>query len=135
MKRTKSVFHMILRKCKRAKENISRNKIVDACLNNNGDLFKELKKMRSSSQNFAKSMDGETRDIPGHFHKIYSQLYNSVEDDDENARLAKEIEESICCNSMLEVDKVSPSIIKEASKRLKNHKSDPYYKFSSDCLK
>ena len=93
-----------MRKCKRAKENIARNKIVDACMNNNGDLFKELKKLRSSRPTIAKSMDGKTKDIPGHFHDIYSKLYNSVDDEKENAEVAKEIESRICCDSVEEVD-------------------------------
>ena len=42
MKRTRNIYHMMIRKCKRAKEEISKNKLLNACVNGEGDLFEEV---------------------------------------------------------------------------------------------
>ena len=58
---------MMIRKCKRAKEEISKNKLLNACVNGDGDLFNEVKRMRKHKPKVASSMDGNTEDIPSHF--------------------------------------------------------------------
>ena len=44
------------------------------------DLFHEIKKMRNAPEHVANIVDGESKDIPGYFVKIYSELYNSTDD-------------------------------------------------------
>ena len=58
MKRTRNIFHYQVRKVKKACDTISKNKLLDACINGNGDLFAEIKKMRNSEPLVANSMDG-----------------------------------------------------------------------------
>ena len=41
---TCNVYHYQLRKCRRTEDIIKRNKLLDPCINNNGDLFEEIKK-------------------------------------------------------------------------------------------
>ena len=41
MKHTRNIYHYNIRKCKKAENAIRRNKLLDAYLNRNGDLFKE----------------------------------------------------------------------------------------------
>ena len=48
MKRTRNRYHMEFKKCKRTEQTIKKSKLLDACLNGNGDLFKEIKLMRKS---------------------------------------------------------------------------------------
>ena len=60
MKRTKNIYHYEIRKVKKAKDTIKKNKLLDACLNNGGDLFKEIKAMRRRPQPVANSIDGVT---------------------------------------------------------------------------
>ena len=57
----------------KSEEIIKRNKLLDACLNSDKDVFAEIKKLRRTNDNVATSMDGETEDIPGHFKEI--QVY------------------------------------------------------------
>ena len=76
-----------MRKCKKSEENIKKSKLLNACLGGDGDLFKEIKEMRKTKQVVATTMDGEKKDIAGHFGKIYSTLYNSAEDEDEMQRI------------------------------------------------
>ena len=48
MKRCRNIYHYQIRKCKKAENSIRRNKLLDACLNGNGDVFKEIKALRKS---------------------------------------------------------------------------------------
>ena len=80
-------------------------------------------------------MDGVKEDIPGHFKTIFSDLYNSADDNEELLLVLKEVEEKIDESSIDDVELVTASIVKEASKNLNDSKSDPQLKFSSDCIK
>ena len=51
-----------------------------ACLLGNGDLFKEIRKIRKSSPTVANVIDGVYDEIPSYFAGIYSNLYNSCND-------------------------------------------------------
>ena len=50
---------------------IIKSKLLDACINSNGDIFVEIKKLRNSKPTIATSMDGVKEDIPGHFKDIF----------------------------------------------------------------
>ena len=74
-------------------------------------------------------------DIPEHFTGIYSKLYNSVGDKEELNDIEKEIEEKVIFSELEDVDRVTPRVIKEATSKLRNSKSDPVFDFNIDCLK
>ena len=59
MKRTRNTFHYVMRKCKKSEENIKKSKLLNACLGEGGDLFKEIKEMRKTKQVVATTMDGK----------------------------------------------------------------------------
>ena len=118
MKRTRNLYHYQYKKCKKSEEMIKRNKLLNACLNSDKDLFEEIKKMRRTNEVVASSMDGKTEDIPGHFKEIYSQLYNSVDDREDLEKICDTVEQKINFSSIYDVKKVTPSIVKEASKNL-----------------
>ena len=134
MKKTRNVYHYMIRKCRRAEEKIKKNKLLNMCLNGDADLFEEVKKMRKAPEHVANTIDGVTEDIPGHFSRIYSELYNSTGDADELARLSEEVDSKINFTHINDVEKVTDNIVKEAAKHLKSSKSDPVFDFSSDCL-
>ena len=132
MKRTRNIYHYQFNKCKRAEDKIRKNKLLDACLNQGEDgvdLFKEIKSVVASF------IDGVNANIPEHFRNIYSQLYNSVDDAEDMARVSNEVEGKINMFSLRDVEKVTPELIKTATKKLRAGKSDPVYIFSSDCIK
>ena len=99
------------------------------------DIFKEIKKMRKSKLLVANKIDDKTENIEEHFSNIYSALYNSVVDHDELLNVDEEIEIKTKDNSIKEVERVIPELVKEAVKHIKPNKSDPVCDFSSDCLK
>ena len=40
------MYHYHIRKCRRSADVVKKNKLLDACVNGNGEIFEELKKMR-----------------------------------------------------------------------------------------
>ena len=104
MKRTRNVYHFQLRKCRRAENKIKRNRLLDACINGGTDIFDEIKKLRKSKATEANKIDGVTKDIPGHFKKIYSKLYNSVDDGEELSVIREQLETDIDESSLVDVD-------------------------------
>ena len=135
MKRTKNIYHYQFCKVKKAEDTIKKNKLLDACLNDGGDLFKEIKSIRKTRQVVANSIDGVVENILDHFRNIYSGQFNSVEDSENMAVLKDKIESKIGDLSLVEVDKVTSNTVKEALSKLNPCKTDPVYTFSSDCIK
>ena len=135
MKRSRNIFHFQYRKCKKAEELITKNKLLDACVNGNGDIFSEIKKLRKAKPVIATSMDGVKQDIPGHFKNIFGNLYNSAGEKEELLKVLQEVEDKIDVSSLDAVDLVTPDIVREAAKNLNESKSDPQLNFSSDCIK
>ena len=74
------MYHYEYRKIKKSEDLVKKNKLLNACLNGGGDIFKEIKSIRKTGQVVANTMDGVKEGIPNHFRNIYSDLYNSVED-------------------------------------------------------
>ena len=46
MKRSRNCYHFKFKKCKKAELKIKKSKLLEACLNGNGNRFKEIKAMR-----------------------------------------------------------------------------------------
>lgn len=135
MKRSRNVYHYQFKKCEKSKKIIQKNKLLDACINGDGDIFKEIKLIRRNVQISSAKMDGENSDIPGHFKNIYSKLYNTHDDNIKMKNIENYIQKSVNIAHLKDVEKVTPNIVKEAARHLNNNKSDPTYSFSSDCIK
>jgi hypothetical protein len=98
-------------------------------------VFSEIKKMRKSTPVVASSMDGVKENIGEHFKDIYKDLYNSIDDKENILNLLEVVNNGINYTHIHDVKKVTPDIVKEAAKHLKDGKSDPVHVFSSDCIK
>ena len=96
-------------------------------MNGNGDLFKELKKIRHHSPQIATSIDGKNDDLANHFKGLYAELYSSVNDDNETFEIRDSISEKVTYTELFEVNKVTPHLVKEATSKLSQNKSDPVY--------
>jgi hypothetical protein len=131
MKKTRNKY----KKCRKAEDRIKRSKLLDSCLNGDGDLFSEIKSLRKSKPVVATSMDGVTENVKDHFRKKYENLFNSADDGLELLKVQSETEAKVDETSMETVSKVTPDIIKQAAQKLKSGKSDPVFSFSSDCFK
>ena len=135
MKRSSNLYHFHVRKNKKSEDIIKKNKLLDACINGNGDVFAEIKNIRQHSPAVATTMDGVKDDIPNHFKGIYENLYNSVNDIEDMVELNDQVEDSINHLELYQVNKVTPDVVKEAAKNLRDHKTDPVFSFTSDCIK
>ena len=135
MKKTRNIYHMAAKKCRRAEENTRKNKLLEACISGEGNIFTEIKAMRKTKQVVANSIDGVTDNISEHFKNIYSDLFNSVEDAENMAKVSEDITNRIQPKDIEGIEKVTPEIIKKAASRLKAGKSDSVFMFSSDCIK
>ena len=109
--------------------------LLDACLNGGSDLFKEIKKMRKCEQIISSSMDGKSENIEEHFKSIYETLYNSVDDSGELKAINDEVNLKLNSSHLIDVSKVTPAVVKEATTHIKDDKTDPIFSFSSDCIK
>ena len=111
MKRTRNIYHYQYRKCKKAEEQIRKNKLLSACIGEGGDLFQELKAFRKSTPVVATSMDGVTENIPDHFRSIYSQLYNSADDTEKIEIVTAQVETMVNSSQLEQVSRITPSIL------------------------
>ena len=116
-----------LRKYKKAENSIRRNKLLDACLNGNGEIFKEIEKIRMV---VATAMDGKKNHVEEHFKDIYEGLCKSLHDKEKIEDLLNKVNEGINNTHVHDVKKVTPDVVKEATKHLKDGKSDPVHLFS-----
>ena len=115
---------------------IRNRKLVENCLENDTDLFSEIRKLRSNDNQKDITIDGaEGKDIPNKFAEIYDELFNREDDDENIEHLSNGIHRDINEESMREVLNINSEVIKEAMEKLKPNKSDPIYDFTSDFLK
>ena len=137
MRRTRNIYHYNVKKCKKAEEQIRKEKLLSAVLDPSSDvdIFKEIKQMRKAKESYANKIDDKTTNIEEHFAGIYENLYNSVDDENNLKDVAKIIESKISEGCAGEVRRVTPDLVREAVKKIKPNKSDPVYDFTSDCLK
>ena len=122
MKKTRNRYHMEFKKCKKSELTIKKSKLLDACLNGDGDLFQEIKAMRRSKPKVADSIDGVSENIPDHFGTIYKDLYNSVKDGDEVKLISEEIESKLNNKSLEDIDKITSEETMKAASKLKPEK-------------
>ena len=135
MKKTRNIYHYQIRKNRKMAECIKKNAILDACINDKGDIFKEVRKMRKIPPTVSSMIDGVTVNIETHFANVYDELYNSIDDNENLTTVLRHLNTKIDSKSMIEVEKITPALIKEAINKLKDDKTDPLYHFNSDCMK
>ena len=98
-------------------ECIKKNAILDACINDKGDIFKEVREMRKTAPTVSSMIDGVT--IETHFANVYEKLYNSIDDKEKLMRVLQPLNTKINSGSFIEVEKITPTLIKEAISKLK----------------
>ena len=134
MKRTRNIYHLNIRKNKRMMDKVKRDKLLNACLNNKSGIFSEIKAMRRTKPSFSDVIDGNSDNIPEYFALKYKTLYNSVDDEKELSTIKNETSERIKTSDVCEVSRITPLIMKEASRKLTSNKRDPIFDIASDFL-
>ena len=134
MKMTRNRYHLILRKKKRLLEKIRRDNMLNSCLNNDNNIFKEIKKTRRCTHNPPPTIDGVSEDIPGYLAKRYEKLYNGVDDKLNLAQLESALEVMIDDRSAQYIQLITPNVVKAAARNLKPANTDPIVAITSDFL-
>ena len=92
-------------------ECIRKNKLLDAFINNNGDFFKEIRKLRKTSPMVSSVIDRNNSNIENHFANAYKKLYNSVDDAKKLCRIHRRLNNSVNEGSLIEVNKIIRQLI------------------------
>ena len=127
MKRTRNIYHYQIRKCKKLKRTLKKNTLLAACLLGNGDLFKEIRKIRKSNPTVANVIDRVYDEIPRYFSGIYSNLYNSCNDGKDISLIYDQLENRISFHSLNEIEKITPELVEEATNHLNCSKKRSYF--------
>ena len=136
MKKNRNQFHYQIRKCKRVENFLINQKLIENCLDDNNDLFKEIKRQRGPDTSENVTIDGASGDnIPNKFAEVYEELYNRENDEESVSAMLDSINIKLGEDSFEEIDKINSNLIKEAVKNIQASKSDPNYEFTSDFLK
>ena len=68
-------------------DKIKSNRLLQACLNNQNGIFREIKIMRNNQHLFPNNIDGKDENIHQYFANKYETLYNSVNDSNDLKRI------------------------------------------------
>ena len=135
MKKTRNRYHFQIRKCRKAADMLKRDKLLNACITSEGDIFHELKKLRKIKDTVPITIDGTKDNITGHFANVYERIYNSIDDEEEMAKIYLRVNKSLDSTSLEDVNLITTDKIREATSNLKSNRNDPLFMFSSHCLK
>ena len=113
MKRTRNMYHLHIRKNKRVLDKMKSNRLLEACLNNQNGIFKEIKIMRNNKQSFPNNLDGKDENIPQYFANKYENFYNSVDDSNDLLIVEESISQRIKNTDTCEVLKKSSEIFSD----------------------
>ena len=120
MSRTRNIYHYAIRKVKKLSEKIRASNLLEASLQGDIKLLKEMKKVKGGKK---ESLDlpecvedaESPEEIVEKFREVYEELYNSA-DTSETVNLLKDsISKMIDNNSLYDVNKVTPDVVKKAA--------------------
>ena len=134
MKKSRNVYHYAIRKCKRATENIKKEKLLNSCFTGKNNIFDELRRMRQVKKNPPTCIDGNP-DPAKRFSEVYSKLYSSTDDTQEIREIYNSVNARIGDQSVNVVDRITAEVISDVVKQVKTRKTDPVFSFNSDCIK
>ena len=135
MKSSRNRYHYELKKCRKAEDKVRSSKLLEACLNGDCDIFKQIKTMRTTQTVVATSIDGVKDNVKDHFRDKYKKLFNSTNDGNEILRVQEDIDSKVIEQNLSDVEKVTPEIVKKATKKLKSGKVTQYSPFHQIVLK
>ena len=69
------------------------------------------------------TIDGHNNGIPSHFAKMYTRLYNCVDDEDNLSRIEESIKGKITQHSNRDICQITAELLRTASQKFKSGKS------------
>ena len=133
---SKRQYKYAIRRLKRANQKIQNDKYVESIISGGVNIFKEIRKHRGSVKNFSSRIDNQVGadNIAREFSDIYSKLYNQHVNGAELADTSASVSASLGSWSMIDADRITVDVVREALKKMKNNKSDAQFNIQSDCL-
>ena len=136
MRRTRAAYHYAIRRLKKDEESITRERIADAILNDEGrNFWSEIKKLRSQKTSSSRIIDGQTdaSSIASLFAAKYRELYSSVPyNKDEMQCILNDVNNSLNNEYLPAECIIHTHDVKSAVARLKAHKNDGGSSLSTD---
>ena len=136
MRDSKHQYKYALRRVQRAKNKIQNDMFLTSIMQGGVNIFKEIKKYRGKVKNCSSTIDGEigATNIAEHFAGKYEQLYNQNQLGEQITDLKNRLNRKISSQDMVEVNRITESVIRQGLKIMKANKSDAIFDFQSDCL-
>ena len=136
MHQSKHQYKYALRRVQRARNKIQNDKFATGLLSGGVNIFTEIKKFRGITKGCSSTVDGEVgaSNIANNFADQYKKLYNQAETGGRLTDLKLKIDKEISNKDLLEVHRVTESVVKQGLKLMKGNKSDAIFDFQSDCL-
>ena len=135
MKKTKSQYHLAIRRVKRLENYLLNCKLLDGSAKTD-DIFENIKHTRKDLNKVTANVEGETGSKAAEvFATKYRELFNSVEDSEKMEEIKESVENDIAENEENAIGYVTEDVIREAIARLKTSKSDPCSSLNTDCFK
>ena len=132
---SKKEYKYAVRRLKRCNDVIQENKFIAGIVNENKNIFKEIRKLRGKSNTVSSRIDSVvgSADIAEHFAGTYSNLYNRVENGQKLDEIGHTLEIAIADSSKLELSRIDDALINKALAKLKSNKRDAEFDIISDC--
>ena len=127
-----------VRRVRRQEKEIRKSKFLSACLDGKvSDILQDIKASRKQSSKSVGVIDGITNksDISDHFREMYSEIYNSHNDQNELNNFIGENSAKISDADLAIVDSINPSMVKNIIRKFSNNKNDSFCNWKSDALK
>ena len=125
MKKTRNLYHFQIRKNRKMTDIIKKNTLLDACVNNNEDIFNEIRNLRRTVTTVPSMIDDVTSNVENHFAELYRRLYNSVDDHENLQFISKEVNNKIDQSCIKDVMRITPELVQKAISHLKHKKTIP----------
>ena len=136
MRDSKHQYKYALRRVQRAKNKIQNDMFLTSIMQGGVNIFEEIKKYRGKVKNCSSTIVGETgaTNIAEHFAGKYKQLYNQNQLGEQITDLKNRLDRKISSQDMVEVNRITESVIRQRLKIMKENKSNAIFDFQSDCL-
>ena len=138
-KHVRNKYHYAVRKCQAAADTTRLQKLFEAAESGDADLIKQMKAIKGNKKHQGKvteHIDGANgrEAISEKFKAVYEALYNSAESGEEMKVIKEKLHNLIGLDSMIQVQRLTGKVVKEACSRMKPGKSDVSGSYTSDVL-
>ena len=106
MKISRRQYKYAVRRLKRCEDKLKNEKFLNSLLENDGNFFQELRKLRGKSCNMSSCIDGQvgSENIANKFAENYKELYNMVELDAKFEEVHTAVQNSLNQQSLTRLD-------------------------------